>query len=90
MNEADPFVSQIRERISDNDRQIVEAINRRLELVAELKGYKEQHGLPLVDNGREEALLRYLASVNGGPLSDDGLRALFTEILDLTKREVFS
>ena len=86
----DPFVSRIRERISDNDREIVEAINRRLELVAELKGYKEQHGLPLFDNGREESLLRYLANVNGGPLSEEGLRALYKEILDLTKREVFS
>ena len=90
MNAADPFVSQIRGRISDNDRRIVEAINRRLELVAELKGYKEANGLPLFDSAREESLLRSLREANAGPLSEEGLRILFAEILDLTKREVFS
>ena len=33
-------------------------------------------------------MLNYLLRANRGPLSTDGLRELFTEILDLTKREV--
>jgi chorismate mutase len=66
----------------------VEAINTRLKLVARLKRYKEARGLDFVDLEREEWMLNYLLRANRGPLSADGLRELFTEILDLTKREV--
>jgi chorismate mutase len=66
----------------------VEAINTRLKLVSRLKRYKEERGLEFVDLEREEWMLNYLLRANRGPLSADGLRELFTEILDLTKREV--
>ena len=86
--EQDPLIRQLREQISDTDRSIVEAINRRLKLVARLKDYKAQRGLDFVDLQREEWMLQYLARANRGPLSTDGLQEIFTEILDLTKREV--
>jgi chorismate mutase len=85
---ADPIIRRFREQISDNDRQIVEAINRRLQLVTRLKTYKESRGLDFLDTAREEWILRFLARANGGPLSADGLREIYTEILDLTKREL--
>jgi chorismate mutase len=88
MTENDPFIRQVREQISDNDRAIVDAINARLKLVARLKGYKESRGLDFVDPDREEWMLQYLARANRGPLSSDGLRELFEEILALSKREV--
>ena len=85
---ADPLVRQLREQISDNDRAIVEAINKRLKLVARLKEYKASRGFEFVDPDREDWMIRYLERANGGPLSDDGLRELFAQILALTKREV--
>ena len=88
MTENDPLIRQLREQISDNDRAIVEAINARLKLVARLKGYKESRGLSFLDPDREQWMLQYLARANRGPLSAEGLRELFREILDLTKREV--
>jgi chorismate mutase/prephenate dehydratase len=88
MTENDPFIRQVREQISDNDRAIVEAINARLKLVARLKGYKESRGMNFVDPDREEWMLQYLARANRGPLSSEGLRELFEEILALSKREV--
>jgi hypothetical protein len=33
-------------------------------------------------------MLQYLTRANRGPLSADGLREIYTELLDLTKREV--
>jgi len=69
MTENDPFIRQVREQISDNDRAIVEAINARLKLVARLKGYKESRGMNFVDPDREEWMLQYLARANRGPLS---------------------
>jgi chorismate mutase len=88
LSEQDPLIRQLREQISDNDRAIVEAVNTRLKLVARLKGYKESRGLSFVDPDREEWMLQYLARANRGPLSEDGLRRMFEDLLDLTKREV--
>jgi chorismate mutase len=84
----DPLIKQLRQQISDTDRSIVEAINARLKLVAQLKRYKESRGIGFVDPEREEWMLQYLQRANRGPLSSDGLRELFEEVLDLTKREV--
>jgi len=84
----DPMIRQLREQISDADRTIVEAINARLKLVARLKAYKETRGMSFVDPEREEWMLNYLTRANRGPLSAEGLREIFAEVLDLTKREV--
>ena len=88
MSEPDPLIRQLREQISDADRTIIEAVNARLKLVSRLKGYKESRGLSFVDPEREEWMLSYLARANRGPLSAEGLQEIFSEILDLTKREV--
>jgi chorismate mutase len=88
VNEVDPIMRQLREAISDNDRKLVEALNKRLELVSRLKRYKESHGIGFVDPEREEWILSYLQRANRGPMSAEGLREFFTQILDLTKREV--
>jgi chorismate mutase len=84
----DPLIRQLREQISDADRTIIEAVNARLKLVSRLKGYKESRGLSFLDPEREEWMLSYLTRANRGPLSAEGLREIFGEILDLTKREV--
>jgi chorismate mutase / prephenate dehydratase len=87
-NETDPVMKQLREQISDVDRSLIEAINRRLKLVAQLKRYKDDQGIAFVDPEREEWMFAYQSRANRGPLSDEGLRAFYTELLALTKREV--
>ena len=84
----DPVVRQLREQISDNDRKLVEAVNARLKLVARLKRVKEERGIGFLDPAREEWMLQFLTRANRGPLSPEGLREIYTELLDLTKREV--
>jgi chorismate mutase/prephenate dehydratase len=84
----DPLIRQLREQISDADRTIIEAVNVRLKLVSRLKEYKESRGMSFVDPEREEWMLSYLTRANRGPLSVEGLQEIFSEVLDLTKREV--
>ena len=86
--EQDPLIRQLRRQISDNDRALIEAVNTRLKLVARLKQVKEQRGLEFVDPEREEWLLQDLTRANRGPLSAEGLRDFFQQVLDLTKAEV--
>lgn len=84
----DPVIRQLREQLSDNDVRIVEALNARLKLVARLKRVKEERGIDFLDPAREAWMLQYLTRANRGPLSPEGLREIYTELLDLTKREV--
>jgi chorismate mutase/prephenate dehydratase len=81
-------IDRFRREIGALDREILAAANRRLELVAELKRWKEEHDVAFVDPGREARLLDELAAANPGPLSEEGLRALFVELLALIKREL--
>ena len=84
----DEFVGRVRREISDLDRSLVELVNKRLQLVAGLKRYKDEHGIGFVDLAREEWMLQYLQRANRGPLSADGLERLHHELLALTKSEV--
>jgi len=84
----DPLIRQLREQLSDNDVGIIEAFNARLRLVARIKRVKEERGIDFLDPAREEWMLQYLTRANRGPLSPEGLREIYTELLDLTKREV--
>ena len=84
----DPILEQLRQQVSEIDRSIVEAFNRRLEGVAQIKRHKDEHGIAFVDPDREAAMLAQQAGENRGPLTEEGLRALYAELLALTKREV--
>jgi len=82
------MVRELRARIEAADQALVAALNERLQLVAALKRHKEQQGIEFVDPERERRLVELLEKGNRGPLSNAGLRALYTEILALTKREL--
>jgi chorismate mutase len=85
---SDSTVGRVRAELAEQDRTILAAVNARLRLVAELKRYKEEAGIPFVDPEQEQRLLERLAAANTGPLSEEGVRELFTTILALTKREL--
>jgi chorismate mutase len=81
-------IERLREELARVDLGLLEGVNRRLRLVAELKRVKEEHGIAFLDRAREEYMLGRLAGENAGPLSSEGLRELYTELLALTKREL--
>ena len=81
-------VTRFREEITAIDREIFAAVNRRLDVVARLKRHKTEHGLTFVDPSREQQMLAERVAENDGPLSEAGLRAFYTELLALTKREL--
>ena len=88
MSAPDDRIRELRSRIGANDRAIVAAVNERLRLVAELWQLKDESGAERRDLDRERRLREMLAEANEGPLSADGLDALVTELLALTKREL--
>ncbi|HEY2218673.1 MAG TPA: chorismate mutase [Gaiellaceae bacterium] len=81
-------VTEYRENIAAADRDLLAAINRRLELVRELHEHKRAEGIPLRDPTREEQLVVELQAANAGPLSSAGVAELFRHVLDLTRKEI--
>jgi chorismate mutase len=88
VSEPDPVVGRLREQITEVDHAALAAVNRRLELVDELRRYKDEHGLEFYDADREAWMLADLERANAGPLSSEGVAELLEFLLALTKREL--
>ena len=85
---SDAFVAELRAQITSVDRELLAAVNRRLEIVRRLHDHKQAQGIPLRDRDREASLLAGLGAENGGPLSPRGVEEFFEHVLDLTRREL--
>jgi len=81
-------LSSLRAEIETLDRQLLETLNRRLELVAAVRRHKDEAGERWIDPEREAELLKTLVEANAGPLSERGVRAIFSAILDVLKQEI--
>jgi prephenate dehydrogenase len=78
----------LRSEISELDRRLLELLNRRLELVAAVRDHKDEAGERWIDPEREAELLEALVTSNSGPLSERGVRSIFSAVLDVLKEEV--
>jgi prephenate dehydrogenase len=78
----------LRSEISELDRRLLELLNRRLELVAAVREYKDSAGERWIDPEREAELLQALVAANPGPLSERGVTSIFSAVLDVLKQEV--
>src|SRR6476659_115438 len=78
----------LRSEISELDRRLLELLNRRLELVASVRDYKDSAGERWIDPEREAELVQVLVAANPGPLSERGVTSIFSAVLDVLKQEV--
>lgn len=85
---AEDAIARLRELLTAVDERLVAGINERLRLVEELKRVKDEHGVAFLDPAREQWMLDHLTAENAGPLTADGLREIYGELLALTKREL--
>jgi chorismate mutase len=83
----DPVIQAQRGEIADLDLKILDMLNQRINLVKRLKDYKTTQGLGFNDPAQEARVLSRLCRANPGPLSEEGLRAVFGLILEWAKRE---
>ena len=81
-------LAEARAAIDAVDQELLDVVNRRLELVRGLHRHKLAHGLPLRDPGREQAIVARLQAANAGPLSPAGVAELFHSVLELVRREL--
>jgi chorismate mutase / prephenate dehydratase len=81
-------LERLRGEVAAADLGLLALVNRRLELVREIRAHKEANALPFLDPGQEERLVTRLQEANAGPLSAEGVEQLFREVLALIKREL--
>jgi chorismate mutase/prephenate dehydratase len=85
---SDPELERLRAETAATDAEILELVNRRLELVREIRAHKAASGVAFLDPDQEARLLARLRELNSGPLSDEGVDRLFREILAIVKDEL--
>jgi len=83
--DAEFLLERLRAQTAATDAEILELVNRRLELVREIRAHKEAQDVPFLDPDQEARLLSRLRELNRGPMSADGVDRLFGEILALIK-----
>ena len=74
-------LSPIREKIDALDKQLVELLNQRLALAAEIGKVKRSEGGQIYVAEREDAVLRKVTGQNQGPIKHEALRAIYREIM---------
>jgi len=84
----DAALDRLRALLATNDLALLDSVNRRLDLVDQIKRRKAELGVEFIDPEREAWLLDHLRNANNGRLSDEGLRELLATVLALTKREL--
>jgi chorismate mutase/prephenate dehydratase len=71
----------IREQIDRLDQQLVELLNERLGLAAEIGKLKRSQGGQIYVAEREDAVMRKVTGQNQGPIKHDALKAIYREIM---------
>lgn len=74
-------LDDIRKDIDAIDRQLLELLSQRADLVHEVGVIKKRDGLQIYAPDREDALLRKLVKMNQGRLPEKSIRAIYREIM---------
>jgi chorismate mutase/prephenate dehydratase len=73
-------LKEIRKAIDQVDSDLLNLLNKRMELAEEVGRIKASNGLTLFDPSREELIFARLSKANAGPIRDESLRAIYREI----------
>ena len=74
-------LTSLRQEIDDLDRQIVELLNQRAEVVIRIGRAKQADGTPVYAPDREHMVLQRLSDLNRGPLPQQTLKAIYRELM---------
>jgi len=74
-------VRELRARVNEVDRELIEALSERARIVQEIMALKAGVGAPVYDPRREEEILRSVVERNPGPIYDSSMRDIFELIL---------
>jgi chorismate mutase len=82
----DPNIGSLRQKIDEIDRQLLDLLRERLEVVHQVGQEKMEKGLAVFDPSREEALLQKLIASAPKNLDERAIRVIFTAIVSESRR----
>ncbi len=77
----DAALEALRAKIDELDHKIVTLLNDRARIVVEIGKVKQQHKAPIYSPDREKMVLDKVRKLNGGPLPDRCLEAVYRELM---------
>ena len=77
-------MQELRDRIDETDRKLIEAYTERMEIVRKVADYKKEQGKPIFDPSRERALLQKVSDLAGEEYEADA-RILYNMIMGLSR-----
>ncbi len=78
-------LKSMRDKVKEIDKGIVALLNERAALSIEIGRLKTGNNMEIYDPAQESKVLRDLCSINAGPLPEDSLRNIFSEILSASR-----
>ena len=81
----DERLKQLREAIDAIDLQLVERLNERARLVAEVGRIKQDAGAPVFQPEREAEVVRRVVEASRGPLPEAAVEAIYREIMSASR-----
>jgi chorismate mutase len=82
MEAASMTLGDLRRRIDELDRKLVELLNERSKCALQIGKLKQEQHLPLYQPDREKEVLQNAEHNNQGPLTNAAIRRLFERIID--------
>ncbi|MGB9787453.1 MAG: prephenate dehydratase [Dictyoglomus turgidum] len=74
-------LEELRREIDELDRKLLEIINKRAQIVLQIRNWKIKNNYPIFDPSREKELLERLVKENQGPLDEKAIIGIFKTIM---------
>jgi chorismate mutase/prephenate dehydratase len=78
---ASPALQELRRRVDELDRRLVEILSERASVVVEIGRVKRSDGTPVYAPHREREVINRAIAANPGPLSDRTIEAIYRELM---------
>ncbi|MCX8103121.1 MAG: chorismate mutase [Candidatus Bipolaricaulota bacterium] len=79
-------LEQWRQQIDEIDERLLELLNERAALALQIGRAKRARGLPIYSQEREAQILQRLCALNRGPLDEQAIRQIFSQIFAESRR----
>ena len=79
---SETHLDDLRRDIDAVDREILQLLAKRMQLVLQVGDYKRKHQLAVYDPDRERRVLERLASSSPAPLSAESAKRIFERLID--------
>ncbi len=79
-------IADLRKKIDEIDRKLVELINQRAQAAHEIGKLKRDIGMPIYEPDREQKVFSNVRAVNEGPLPDRDLLRIYERLMDIMRQ----